>query len=96
MRQRIDLCAGWMGISVVVLIGKANGKLPSHPAQVSDRRFGALKTLGERKAAFHEYVAQRRKEEAEEARQRRMQVTLCRRCNAAAMCLLHSLSCETG
>lgn len=70
--------------------------LPLHPVQVSDRRFGALKTLGERKAAFHEYVAQRRKEEAEEARLRRMQVTLCRRCNAAAMCLLRSLSCEAG
>eukprot|EP00887_Chlorella_sp_A99_P000160 scaffold16.g160.t1 len=38
-----------------------------------DRRYGALKTLGEKKAAFHEYIAQRKREEAEEARQRRMQ-----------------------
>ena len=47
---------------------------PAMP-QVTDRRFGALKTLGERKAAFHEYVAQRKKEAAEEARQARMQVS---------------------
>ena len=34
------------------------------------RRYGALKTLGEKKAAFNEFVQQRKKEEAEEARQR--------------------------
>lgn len=38
------------------------------------RRYGALKTLGEKKTAYNEYVQQRKKEEAEEARQRRMQV----------------------
>lgn len=38
------------------------------------RRYGALKTLGEKKAAFHEYTAQRKKEEAEEARARRVKV----------------------
>lgn len=37
-------------------------------------RYGALKTLGEKKAAFNEYVQQRKKEEAEEARQRRIKV----------------------
>jgi hypothetical protein len=37
-------------------------------------RYGALKSLGEKKTAFNEYVQQRKKEEAEEARQRRMQV----------------------
>ncbi|PSC74832.1 pre-mRNA-processing 40A [Micractinium conductrix] len=40
---------------------------------VGDRRYGALKTLGEKKAAFNEWVQQRKREEAEEARQRRMQ-----------------------
>ncbi|KAL4420342.1 hypothetical protein ABPG77_006149 [Micractinium sp. CCAP 211/92] len=40
---------------------------------VGDRRYGALKSLGEKKSAFNEYVQQRKKEEAEEARQRRMQ-----------------------
>jgi hypothetical protein len=37
-------------------------------------RYGALKSLGEKKTAHNEYVQQRKKEEAEEARQRRMQV----------------------
>lgn len=37
-------------------------------------RYGALKTLGEKKTAFNEYVQARKKEEAEEARQRRMKV----------------------
>ena len=45
------------------------GRCPCAPC-----RYGALKSLGEKKAAFHEYVQQRKKEEAEEARQRRMQV----------------------
>ncbi|KAL4419958.1 hypothetical protein ABPG75_007056 [Micractinium tetrahymenae] len=40
---------------------------------VGDRRYGALKSLGEKKGAFNEFVQQRKKEEAEEARQRRMQ-----------------------
>ncbi|GAB2228280.1 hypothetical protein Droror1_Dr00010111 [Drosera rotundifolia] len=35
---------------------------------INDKRFGALKTLGERKAAFNEYLGQRRKQEAEERR----------------------------
>ena len=38
-------------------------------------RYGGLKSLGEKKAAFNEYVQQRKKEEAEEARQKRLQVT---------------------
>eukprot|EP00252_Welwitschia_mirabilis_P009981 TRINITY_DN22986_c0_g2_i2.p1 TRINITY_DN22986_c0_g2~~TRINITY_DN22986_c0_g2_i2.p1 ORF type:complete len:1096 (-),score=355.45 TRINITY_DN22986_c0_g2_i2:190-3477(-) len=35
---------------------------------VNDKRYGALKTLGERKQAFNEYLAQRKKHEAEERR----------------------------
>ncbi|XP_017701078.1 pre-mRNA-processing protein 40A-like isoform X3 [Phoenix dactylifera] len=35
---------------------------------ISDKRYGALKTLGERKQAFHEYLGQRKKQEAEERR----------------------------
>lgn len=42
---------------------------------MQDRRYGALKTVGEKKTAFHEYVQQRKKEEAEEARKRRLKVT---------------------
>ncbi|KFM23843.1 Pre-mRNA-processing factor 40-like protein A [Auxenochlorella protothecoides] len=41
-------------------------------AIMADKRFGSLKTLGERKAAFNEFVQQRRKEEAEAARAARM------------------------
>ncbi|XP_021850029.1 pre-mRNA-processing protein 40A isoform X3 [Spinacia oleracea] len=37
---------------------------------VNDKRYGALKTLGERKQAFNEYLGQRRKQEAEERRLR--------------------------
>ncbi|KAK4801889.1 hypothetical protein SAY86_000092 [Trapa natans] len=37
---------------------------------INDRRYGALKTLGERKQAFHEYLGQRKKLEAEERRLR--------------------------
>lgn len=33
-------------------------------------RYGALKSLGERKACFNEYLQLRKKEEKEEARQR--------------------------
>lgn len=33
-------------------------------------RYGALKSLGERKACFNEYLQQRKKDEKEEARQR--------------------------
>ena len=47
------------------------------------RRFGALKTLGERKAAFIEYLAQRKKEEAEEARQKRLKASVCIRAAGA-------------
>lgn len=35
---------------------------------VNDKRYGALKTLGERKQAFNEYLGQRKKQEAEERR----------------------------
>lgn len=35
---------------------------------VNDKRYGALKTLGERKQAFNEYLMQRKKVEAEERR----------------------------
>lgn len=37
---------------------------------INDKRYGALKTLGERKQAFHEYLTQRKKVEAEERRLR--------------------------
>ncbi|KMS99697.1 hypothetical protein BVRB_1g021310 [Beta vulgaris subsp. vulgaris] len=37
---------------------------------VNDKRYGALKTLGERKQAFNEYLGQRKKQEAEERRMR--------------------------
>ncbi|XP_077253317.1 pre-mRNA-processing protein 40A isoform X2 [Tasmannia lanceolata] len=35
---------------------------------INDKRYGALKTLGERKQAFNEYLAQRKKQELEERR----------------------------
>ncbi|CAI0401259.1 unnamed protein product [Linum tenue] len=35
---------------------------------ITDKRYGALKTLGERKQAFTEFLAERRKQEAEERR----------------------------
>nr|XP_009418171.1 PREDICTED: pre-mRNA-processing protein 40A-like isoform X1 [Musa acuminata subsp. malaccensis] len=35
---------------------------------INDKRYGALKTLGERKQAFNEYLGQRKKQEAEERR----------------------------
>ncbi|KAF0919608.1 hypothetical protein E2562_030724 [Oryza meyeriana var. granulata] len=35
---------------------------------INDKRYGALKTLGERKQAFNEYLNQRKKHEAEERR----------------------------
>uniref|UniRef100_A0A1J3DVY8 Pre-mRNA-processing protein 40A n=1 Tax=Noccaea caerulescens TaxID=107243 RepID=A0A1J3DVY8_NOCCA len=37
---------------------------------VHDKRYGALRTLGERKQAFNEYLGQRKKVEAEERRKR--------------------------
>ncbi|MCE0482049.1 hypothetical protein HAX54_040383 [Datura stramonium] len=37
---------------------------------INDKRYGALKTLGERKQAFNEYLMQRKKQEAEERRLR--------------------------
>uniref|UniRef100_A0A7N1A3A1 Pre-mRNA-processing protein 40A n=2 Tax=Kalanchoe fedtschenkoi TaxID=63787 RepID=A0A7N1A3A1_KALFE len=37
---------------------------------VNDKRYGALRTLGERKQAFNEYLGQRKKLEAEERRMR--------------------------
>ncbi|XVE70224.1 hypothetical protein DITRI_Ditri10aG0055700 [Diplodiscus trichospermus] len=37
---------------------------------INDKRYGALKTLGERKQAFNEYLGQRKKLEAEERRLR--------------------------
>ncbi|RVX22424.1 Pre-mRNA-processing protein 40A [Vitis vinifera] len=39
-------------------------------AIINDKRYGALKTLGERKQAFNEYLGQRKKIEAEERRMR--------------------------
>lgn len=38
----------------------------------NDRRYGGLKTLGEKKATFNEYLQQKKKEEVEEARQKRL------------------------
>ncbi|XP_044489433.1 pre-mRNA-processing protein 40A-like [Mangifera indica] len=35
---------------------------------INDRRYGALRTLGERKQAFNEFLGQRKKQEAEERR----------------------------
>lgn len=35
---------------------------------INDRRYGALKTLGERKQAFNEFLGQKKKQEAEERR----------------------------
>ncbi|KAK7280237.1 hypothetical protein RJT34_25299 [Clitoria ternatea] len=35
---------------------------------INDKRYGALKTLGERKQAFNEYLSQRKKQEADEKR----------------------------
>ncbi|KAG2704779.1 hypothetical protein I3760_05G021100 [Carya illinoinensis] len=35
---------------------------------INDRRYGALKTLGERKQVFNEFLSQRKKQEAEERR----------------------------
>lgn len=40
-----------------------------------DKRFGALKTVGERKAAFNEYIQHRRKEEADISRAERLKVS---------------------
>ncbi|KAJ6905728.1 hypothetical protein NC652_023474 [Populus alba x Populus x berolinensis] len=37
-------------------------------AIINDKRYGALKTLGERKQAFNEFLGQKRKQEAEERR----------------------------
>eukprot|EP00191_Tetraselmis_sp_GSL018_P019477 CAMPEP_0177582924 /NCGR_PEP_ID=MMETSP0419_2-20121207/3030_1 /TAXON_ID=582737 /ORGANISM="Tetraselmis sp., Strain GSL018" /LENGTH=858 /DNA_ID=CAMNT_0019072245 /DNA_START=64 /DNA_END=2641 /DNA_ORIENTATION=- len=37
---------------------------------ISDKRYGALKSLGEKKACFNEYLQQRKREEKEEARLR--------------------------
>ncbi|KAH9603745.1 hypothetical protein KSS87_009057, partial [Heliosperma pusillum] len=37
---------------------------------INDKRYGALKSLGERKQAFNEYLIQKRKQEAEERRAR--------------------------
>ncbi|KAL3515379.1 hypothetical protein ACH5RR_022281 [Cinchona calisaya] len=37
---------------------------------INDRRYGALKSLGERKQAFNEFASQKRKQEAEERRAR--------------------------
>ncbi|KAJ8773273.1 hypothetical protein K2173_028450 [Erythroxylum novogranatense] len=37
---------------------------------INDKRYGALKTIGERKQAFNEYLGQRKKIEAEERRMR--------------------------
>ncbi|KAB1203954.1 Pre-mRNA-processing protein 40A [Morella rubra] len=39
---------------------------------INDKRYGALKTLGERKQAFNEYLGQRKKLEAEDRRMRQI------------------------
>ncbi|CAA3024518.1 pre-mRNA-processing 40A-like isoform X1 [Olea europaea subsp. europaea] len=39
-------------------------------AIINDRRYGALRTLGERKQAFNEFMGQKKKQEAEERRAR--------------------------
>lgn len=52
-------------------------------ALAMDRRFGSLKTVGERKAAFNEYIQHKRKEEAEAARQERLKV---RKVEVGAFC----------
>lgn len=39
-------------------------------AITNDRRYGALKTLGERKQVFNEFISQKRKQEAEDRRSR--------------------------
>ncbi|XP_020581974.1 pre-mRNA-processing protein 40A [Phalaenopsis equestris] len=41
---------------------------------INDKRYGALKTLGERKQAFNEYLGQRKKQDAEERRNRQKKV----------------------
>ncbi|KAI0499429.1 hypothetical protein KFK09_020332 [Dendrobium nobile] len=41
---------------------------------INDKRYGALKTLGERKQAFNEYLGQRKKQDAEEKRNRQKKV----------------------
>jgi FF domain len=40
------------------------------PTLLSPCRYGALKSLGEKKACFHEYAQQRKNEEKDEARQK--------------------------
>ena len=54
--------------------GRPVGLVLRTPPCLSPCRYGGLKSLGEKKAAFNEYVQQRKKEEAEEARQKRLQV----------------------
>ncbi|KAK2080569.1 hypothetical protein QBZ16_000423 [Prototheca wickerhamii] len=49
-------------------VSSSDGWAEVSRAVMADRRFGALRTLGERKAAFNEYVQQRRREEADAAR----------------------------
>lgn len=51
------------------------GWVETQQAVAGDRRFGALKTAGERKAAFFEYVQHMKGEEAEEGRRQRMKVS---------------------
>ncbi|XP_073028401.1 pre-mRNA-processing protein 40A-like [Primulina eburnea] len=41
---------------------------------INDRRYGALRTLGERKQAFNEFVGQKRKQEVDERRARQKKV----------------------
>ncbi|KZV23368.1 pre-mRNA-processing protein 40A-like [Dorcoceras hygrometricum] len=41
---------------------------------INDRRYGALRTLGEKKQAFNEFVGQKKKQEAEERRTRQKKV----------------------
>ncbi|RRT61206.1 hypothetical protein B296_00044413 [Ensete ventricosum] len=51
-----------------VLDGTSATDLETMRVIINDKRYGALKTLGERKQAFNEYLGQRKKQEAEERR----------------------------
>ncbi|KAK6945962.1 FF domain [Dillenia turbinata] len=48
--------------------GVSAGVIEAMRAIINDRKYGALKTLGERKQAFNEYLNQKKKQDAEERR----------------------------
>ena len=62
---------------------------------INDKRYAALKSLGEKKQCFNEYLQQRKKGEKEEERQRlkRSKEACPQPCIAAATCLI--CSCQT-